>query len=82
VCDKWPWTDKCHKLNPSKTRLDDLKAALLNPKFGFTTTSPSAIVDDGTADADKGVGHASHIEVESSPAVCCMHAFLVLPFNN
>ena len=59
--DKWPWTDKRRKFNPSKTRYDDLKAALLNPKLGFTTASPSTIVDDGTADADEGVEPARHV---------------------
>jgi hypothetical protein len=46
--------------NPSKTRYNDLKAALLNPKFGFTTTSPLAStivggVDDSAADVDEGM---------------------------
>jgi hypothetical protein len=42
--DKWPWTDKQRKFNPSKTRYNDLKAALLNLKLGFTTTNPSMII--------------------------------------
>lgn len=44
--DKWPWTDKVRKSNPSKPRLgyDDLKAALIYPKLRFTTTSPSELL--------------------------------------
>jgi hypothetical protein len=34
--DKWPWTDHIRKFNPSKTRTDILRSALLNPSFGFT----------------------------------------------
>ena len=49
-----PCMDKRRKLNPSKPRYNDLKAALLNLNH---THNPSAIVDsvdDGAADAGEG----------------------------
>jgi hypothetical protein len=52
--DRWPWTDKRRKFNPSKTRYDDLKAALLDPNFGFTTSGPST-ASNADGDATDGV---------------------------
>jgi hypothetical protein len=34
--DKWPWTDRRRKFNPSKTRIDVLRSALLDASLGFT----------------------------------------------
>lgn len=70
--DKWPWADKRRKFNPSKTRYDDLKAALLDSKLGFTTTSPSAVVgsaDDGAADADEAHEGAHPTRCVHAPAL-------------
>ena len=58
--DKWSWTDKRRKFVPSKTRYDDLMAVLLDPKLGFTTTSPSLSSIDGRA--DDGVAAAATAE--------------------
>jgi hypothetical protein len=69
--DKWPWTDKRHKFSRSKTRYDDLKAALLEPKHGFSITSPSAIVgsvDSHAADADEAHEGAWPASCVRSPA--------------
>ncbi|KAI0245421.1 hypothetical protein BJV78DRAFT_1263509 [Lactifluus subvellereus] len=76
--DKWPWTDKRRRFNPSKTRYGGLKAALLDPEFGFTTPSPSAIVSSVDDTADGGAVDAD----EGTPPARCVHSTPTGPTAN
>jgi hypothetical protein len=45
--DKWPWTDSKRKFNASKTWIEVLKEALLDPTFGFTMIASPGNAENG-----------------------------------
>jgi hypothetical protein len=78
--DKWPWDDPKRKFNPSKTRIEELRAVLLNPSFGFTLPNEPAASGGasrtGTGMGEGSVGLGDDNQAGGSGLVCLFLFFL------
>ena len=76
--DRWPFHDKKRKFNPSKTRFKELRAALLDPKLGFTTPGrslPESMVIGSADDSTTGVVDKGAEALGPLPTAVSDHAF-------
>lgn len=88
--ENWPWKDSGQKFSPSKTRIDVLRSALLNPSFGFTladmpASGPRHLENEGGLHTETE-GEGSHTQGSGGDAGglalvrCSFHLYFLCHF--